>query len=501
MTAYLQFEGVGKRYPGVWALDGVSFGVREGSVHALLGQNGAGKSTLLKILSGASSPTLGGVALQGRSRVFRSTADALAAGVSAIHQDLQLVPQLTVEENLYLGHLPRRFGVVDRDRLRDSARRQLAALGEEIDPRVRVDALPLAARQMVAIAMALTRDAKVIAFDEPTSSLSRREVERLFSVILELKRQRRVVLYVSHRLEEIFEICDAASVLRDGRLVRTLDSLEGVGAEALISDMVGREIGDVFRYAERALGAPALEVRGVTGPGLRGPASFSVAQGEVLGLFGLVGAGRTALLRLVFGATPASGGEVRVLGSPVRVRSPRDAIRAGLAYCPEDRQREGVIGSASVIENLSLVVRRQLSRLGFVDQGRERETALRSVADLSVKTPSLRDTVRNLSGGNQQKVVLGRWLAGRIEVMLLDEPTRGIDIGAKSEIYALVYALARKGVGVVVSSSELPELLGICDRLLVLRQGRIVASLARPEATPAAVLTLALPTSAQEAAS
>ena len=500
MSGHLQFEGVSKRYPGVWALDGVSFDVCEGRVHALLGQNGAGKSTLLRILSGACAPSAGRVWLGGEPRVFRSTNDALAAGVSAIYQELHLVPEMTVEENLYLGHLPAHFGVVDRGRLRGSARRQLEALGEDIDPGATVGSLSVAARQMLAIAKALTRDAKVIAFDEPTSSLSRREVDRLFAVIAELRRQRRVVLYVSHRLEEIFEVCDAVTVLRDGRHVKTLDSLEGASTQTLIRDMVGREIRDVFHYAPRPRGAPALEVAELAGPGLSAPASFSVARGEVLGFFGLVGAGRTELLKLVFGATRASSGELRVEGGALCVRRPPDAVRAGIAYCPEDRQREGIVGIASVMENLNLVVRRQLSRLGFViDERRERENARRYVEQLSVKTTSLAEPVRNLSGGNQQKVVLGRWLAGRVKVMLLDEPTRGIAVGAKSEIYSLIYDLAREGVGVVVCSSELPELLGICDRIVVMRQGRIVASLAREEATPEAVLALALPASERRA--
>jgi len=495
VNGYLRFEGVSKHYPGVWALQDVSFAAAEGRVHALLGQNGAGKSTLLRILSGATTPSAGRVSLGGAPQAFRSTADALAAGVSTIYQELQLVPEMTVEENLLLGQLPARCGWVDRRRLRDSARERLEALGEDVDLRAPLGSLSLARRQVVAIARALARDAKVIAFDEPTSSLSRREVERLFDVILELKRQGRVVLYVSHRLEEIFEIGDEASVLRDGRLVDRLESLAGVSSRELVRHMAGREIRDVFHYEERPHGAPALEVAALSGPGLGAPASLTVAQGEVVGLFGLVGAGRTELLRLVFGAARATSGEVRVRGTSVRVRRPADAVRAGIAYCPEDRQREGIIGKASVLENLSLVVRRRLSRFGVVDDRRERAAARQSVQDLSVKTPSLEEPVRNLSGGNQQKVVLGRWLADRVDVLLLDEPTRGIDVGAKAEVYALIHDLARRGVGIVVSSSELPEVLGICDRVVVLRQGRVVRSLARAEATPEGVLALALPLS------
>jgi L-arabinose transport system ATP-binding protein len=492
----LQFDRIVKRFPGVVALDEVSFVVRAGSVHALLGENGAGKSTLLKILSGVYSPDAGVLRIDGEPVVFHSAADAIRAGVAVIYQELQLVPELSVAENLYLGHLPSRHGWVRGRELIDRTVAQLAALGEDINPRARVGSLPIAQRQMIEIAKALSRDAKVIAFDEPSSSLSSREVTRLFAVIRRLKAEGRIILYVSHRMEEIFQICDAATVLRDGRHVQTFASLEGVSPRRLVKEMVGRSIDDVFRYSPRSHGEPALEVRGLLGPGLRAPASLSVARGEILGIFGLVGAGRSELLKLIYGATRPGAGSVQVGGRPVRIRSPRDAIAAGLALCPEDRKREGIVPMASVTDNINLGVRRDFAPLGFlIRTDRERQNAQRFVHQLGVRIPSLSRPIVNLSGGNQQKVILARGLSRDLRAILLDEPTRGIDVGAKSEIYAIIYALARQGAGVVVVSSELPEVLGICDRLLVMRQGAIVGGLSRDEATAENVLELALPVS------
>lgn len=495
---YLQFDAITKTFPGVRALDSVSFGVAEGSVHALLGENGAGKSTLLKILSGAYTPDKGRLSLGGRPHVFHSISQAIAANVATIYQELNLVPEMTVAENLYLGHLPHRLGWVNRKRLVDATLSQLAALGEDINPRAKVGSLPLAQRQMVEIAKALCRNARVIAFDEPTSSLSNREVEKLFSVIRELKRQGRVILYVSHRMGEIFRICDAATVLRDGRHIETFQTLDNVSASLLVSRMVGRSIDDIFHYSPRPHGEAALVVDGLMGPGLREPVSFSVTQGEIVGFFGLVGAGRTELLKLLYGAARPSGGSVKVLGVPVRLRSPRDAIRAGVVLCPEDRKKEGAIPIRSVMENLNLSGRRHFSMLGFIiNERRERENAARHVEKLAVRTPSLAQLMLNLSGGNQQKVILARWLSENLKVILLDEPTRGIDVGAKSEIYSIIYDLAQQGIGAVVVSSELPEVLGICDRIVVMREGRAVASLDRADATAEALLHLALPDSSE----
>lgn len=494
--AGLRFEGVGKRFPGVRALEDVSFEVRGGSVHGLMGENGAGKSTLLKILSGAYGPTEGRVLHQGQELQFPDPASAFKAGVAVIYQELHLVPQLSVAENLFLGHLSARAGVVRWEEVFAHARRALAGIGEEIDPRMRIAQLPLAQRQMVEIAKALTRDARVIAFDEPTSSLSSREVDRLFAIIRRLREEGRILLYVTHRMEEVFALCDAATVLRDGRHVETFPSLGRVTPEDLVARMVGRSIADVFDYRPRAVepGAPALEVEGIRGRGLAHPVNLQVRRGEVVGLFGLVGAGRTELLKLLYGASRRQGGVIRVGGQAIGGTSPRASIRAGMVLCPEDRKKEGIIGVRSVMENVNLSGRRHFSPLGFlIHPGRERKHAADSIRRLAVKTPSLRQLIVHLSGGNQQKVILARWLSENLRVVLLDEPTRGIDVGAKAEIYSIIDGLARRGIGVLLVSSELPEVMGLADRVLVMREGAIVADVPREDATKTGILKLALP--------
>ena len=491
---YLRFEGIGKTFPGVRALDEISFGVHEGSVRALIGENGAGKSTLLKILSGVYKPTDGRVFIDGHPRRFTRAADALAAGIAVIYQELQLVGELSVAENLYLGHLPARFGVVDRKALRRQTLAQLDIMGEQIDPSAKVGQLPIAQRQMVEIAKALTRGAKIIAFDEPTSSLSDREVRKLFEIIHQLRDRGHAILYVSHRMDEIFDVCDSVTVFRDGKHVETFETMDGVTHDVLVNRMVGRDIEDIYGYEPHQPGEVALEVANVTGPGLEQPASFSVARGEILGVFGLVGAGRSELMRLVFGATRMSSGSIRVHGQPVKVRSPADAIRAGIMLCPEDRKNDGIIPVRSVLENLNLSTRANHAHMGFIiNESWEQSNASEQVKRLDIKTPSLGQLTMNLSGGNQQKLIVARWLSGRIRVMLFDEPTRGIDVGAKSEIYSIIYDLARQGIGVVVVTSDLPEVLGVADRIMVMRQGRIAASLDRGQADQEKILMLALP--------
>jgi L-arabinose transport system ATP-binding protein len=492
-TTSLAFDRVAKEFPGVRALQDVSFGVEAGSVHALVGENGAGKSTLLKILSGAHTPSDGSLLIDGRPRVFASTGDALAAGVAVIYQELHLVPEMSVAENLFLGHLPQRLAIINRRELAAAARRQLERVGERIDPWTKVGRLPLAQRQMVEIAKALTRGARIIAFDEPTSSLSDREVRRLFTIIRELKAGGCAILYVSHRMEEIFELCDRITILRDGRHVET-GALGAFTRDRVVQRMVGRELADIYNYAARPPAGTGLVVEGLEGPGLTAPCSFSAGAGEILGFFGLVGAGRSELLRLIYGATPKTAGRVMLAGRDLSVASPRDAIHAGIVLCPEDRKKEGIVPVRSVLENTNLSARRRHARAGIlIDEGWEHANAARRVEQLRVRTPSLHQLIRNLSGGNQQKVILGRWLSETVKVILLDEPTRGIDVGAKSEIYAIMQDLARQGVCVIVVSSELPEVLGVSDRIAVMRQGRIAAILDRAEAGEEKVLKLALP--------
>lgn len=491
---FVEFDSIGKSFPGVRALDEVSFGAAEGSVHGLIGENGAGKSTLLKILSGVHAPTNGTMSIGGVPRRFENAADAIAAGVAVIYQELHLVPDMTVAENLFLGRLPARNGVVQRGQLLAETRKRLEELGEDIAPDTKLGRLPIAQRQMIEIAKALGRGAKIIAFDEPTSSLSARETERLFEIIARLKQAGKVIFYVSHRMEEIFRVCDTITVLRDGRHVETLDACTGVSEEDLVKLMVGRDITDAYGYRPRKHEDCALEVNEIMGPGVREPVSFSVAKGEIFGIFGLVGAGRSELLKLVYGAECKTQGAVEVFGKPVRIGRPIDAIRAGLMFCPEDRKQEGIVPIRSVAENLNLSARRHHAHMGFVINGGWEGRNVREYIDkLGIRTPTPRQLIMNLSGGNQQKVILARWLSEHTRVMLLDEPTRGIDVGAKREIYDLMYDLADRGIGLVVVSSDLPEILGVSDRIMVMRQGRVSGILAREEADSERVLELALP--------
>ncbi|HWA25034.1 MAG TPA: L-arabinose ABC transporter ATP-binding protein AraG [Lacunisphaera sp.] len=494
MPSRLTFHAVAKEFPGVRALDDVSFAAEGGQVHALMGENGAGKSTLLKILSGAYAPTRGTVEIDGHPQAFRGTADAIAAGVAVIYQELFLVPGMSVAENLFLGHLPARHGVINRSRLLADARRHLAWIGEEIDPDLPVGHLPIAQRQLVEIAKALSRGARVIAFDEPTSSLSAREVERLFAVIRELRARGHVILYVTHRMDEVFAICDAVTVLRDGRHIRTFATLAGLTVDEIVRQMVGRDLKNVFNHTPRPLGPPALEVGAITGPGLSAPVTLQVAAGEIVGMFGLVGAGRSELLRLIYGAVPPTGGTIRLDGRDASLATPRDAINRGLVFCPEDRKRDGIVSVASVAENINLSARRHQAAGGLVLNRRwERTNAEQQVAALAIKTASLDTAIGYLSGGNQQKAILARWLSEQVRVILLDEPTRGIDVGARSEIYTIIQRLAASGVGVLFVSSELPEVLGLADRVLVMRGGALSAEFARTEATEERVLKAALP--------
>jgi L-arabinose transport system ATP-binding protein len=494
MTApALAFQALSMDFPGVKALAEVSFAVHAGTVHALMGENGAGKSTLLKILSGAYRPTAGTVAIDGQPRTFQRTADALGAGVAVIYQELHLVPEMSVAENLFLGHLPRRFGLVNRRALHAAARQQLELVGESIDPGTKLGRLPLAQRQMVEIAKALTRGARLIAFDEPTSSLSDREVRRLFSIIRDLRARGCAILYVSHRMDEIFELCDQITILRDGRHVETA-ALTTFTRDRVVQRMVGRELANIYNYQPRPHPGPGLAVEGLMGPGLAEPCTFAAQAGEIFGLFGLVGAGRSELLRLIYGAAPKVAGRVRLHGRAIDVTSPRDAIEAGIVLCPEDRKKEGIVPVRSVLENINLSARRRRARAGIlVDEQWESENARQRIDQLTVRTPSARQLIRHLSGGNQQKVILGRWLSETVKVILLDEPTRGIDVGAKSEIYAIMQQLARAGVCVIMVSSELPEVLGLADRIAVMRQGRLAAIVERAAATETGLLKLALP--------
>ncbi|GAA0733198.1 sugar ABC transporter ATP-binding protein [Sphingomonas japonica] len=493
MTALIEYRGVTKRFPGVLALDRIDFAVGAGEVRALIGENGAGKSTLLKILAGEYRPDSGGIAIDGRPAEFASPRDSQAAGVAIIHQELQLAPDLSVAENLMLGALPVRGGLLDRRALHDRARAVLDRLGEAIDPATRVRDLSIGQRQMIEIGRALLRNARILAFDEPTSSLSTRETERLMAIIRELRDQGCAILYVSHRMEEVFALADTATVLRDGRHVLDAANVGPADEARLITAMAGREVADIYRYRPRTTGRAALRVDGLTGKGLSAPATLSVHRGEVVGLFGLVGAGRTELFRLLFGAEHPTAGTVSAHGNAIAPGDPRAAIAAGLALAPEDRKDQAIVPRASVCENIALAWRNLGSGSAWTSPRAEREAAAAQIAELGIRTASAETAIASLSGGNQQKAILARWLFAGSDILLLDEPTRGIDVGARSELYDQLFGFAERGGTVVFASSDLAEVLGLADRVIVMRDGAISGVVARADLSPDRVLRLALP--------
>jgi rhamnose transport system ATP-binding protein len=490
----LELRDIRKSFGGVHALKGVSFELRPGEVHALVGENGAGKSTLIKIVTGAHRPDSGTLSLLGSPVVDNDPVTSRRLGVAVIYQQPALLPELSVAENIALGAEPAGLWRRVRWAARVSrARELLGRIGAAVDPEAPVSSLSLPEQQMVEIAKALGADAKVLIMDEPTASLPEHEVRRLFRVVQDLRSQGVGIVYISHRLEELEELADRVTVLRDGNSVATKPRAELDRAE-LIRLMVGREVTQVFSKRAVERGEVRLELRGVRG------VSLQVRRGEILGLAGLVGAGRTELARTLFGLTPADAGEILLDGVPVRVSGPSAAIELGIAYVPEDRRRHGVILDLPVAANATLAVLRRLSRRGFLDFDAERALAEEAVARLQVKTPSVETPVGHLSGGNQQKVALARWLATEPRVLILDEPTQGIDVGAKSEIHALMGDLAAKGLAVVMISSELPEVLGMSDRVAVLHRGRLAGVLDRAEATQERILALALGHGAETAA-
>ena len=497
----LAMRGIRKAFPGVLALDGVDFDLRAGEVHVLLGENGAGKSTLMKILSGAYRKDAGEIAIDGRVVSIDSPRDAQAIGIATIYQELSLVPQLTVAENILLGHEPSRAGWIDRRRLLDGARRSLADTGLAIDPHRRVDRLGIAEQQMVEVAKALFRRARVVVMDEPTSALTAREIDTLFEVIRRVTSTGVGVVYISHRLRELTAIGRRVTVLRDGRHVGTF-ALAEVAMDELVRLMANRPVRDHFPRRRCTPGDDLLRIDHVSGaPNASGSAagvpvvsdvSLRVCRGEIVGIAGLLGAGRTELARIVAGADAPSAGQVMVRGRTVPPRSTRQAIRAGIGFLPEDRKRHGLVMTLSVCENIALPNLPRLTRAGFISLRRERASAQRWVTELRIKTPSVAERVVRLSGGTQQKVVLARWLAADAQLLVMDEPTRGVDVGAKVEIYELMNQLTAAGAGILMISSELPEVLGMSDRIYVMRRGRIEAELDARDATEERVLQAAL---------
>ena len=487
----LSASAITKAFAGVQALKGVSLELRHGEVHALVGENGAGKSTLIKIITGAVKADAGTLTVEGRVVHHHTPALAKSLGIAAVYQQPALFPDLTVAENIALGlegaDVWRRVDWAARNRL---ARELLERVGADIDPARTVSTLSMPEQQIVEIAKAIGAKAAVLILDEPTASLTEREVERLFRVIRSLRNSGNGIIYISHRLEEIAAIADCVTVLRDGQSIATGDLREVAPAE-LIRLMVGRDISTVFPKREVPLGDVVLEVRGLRSRAIR-DVSFTVRRGEILGLAGLVGAGRTELAETLFGLTPAEGGEILLRGRAVRIGSPPDAIDLKIGYLPEDRRQHGVVLEMAIAANISMASLGAVSRAGLIDDGAERRLARRFVEQLRVKPPSLYAETGSLSGGNQQKVALARWLAIDPEVLILDEPTQGVDIGSKSEIHQMMTDLTGKGMAIVMISSELPEILGMSDRIAVMREGRIAGMLSRAEATQERVLALAL---------
>jgi ABC-type sugar transport system ATPase subunit len=486
----LQMRGISRAFPGVQALLGVDLDVRAGEVHAVVGENGAGKSTLMKILAGVYQPDAGTVVLDGQSAHIENPRRAMALGIAMIHQELNLAPNLSVAENIFLGRVPARLGLVDWGRLERQTQALVERLDMDFDARALVEDLSVARQQMVEIAKALSLDARVIIMDEPTSALTERETATLFEIIGRLKAQGVAIVYITHRLEEIFRVADLVTVLRDGQLVGSSPIADTTPAQ-LISQMVGRELTALYPKQDTEIGEPVLEVSHLRRTGVLHDVSFVLHRGEILGLAGLVGAGRTELVRALFGADPMDGGEIRIAGKPVHIRHPRDAIRLGLGFVTEDRKLHGLILGMSLRENTTLASLPSVSRFGFINFSGERKLAADYVRQLDIRTQGVEQEVVNLSGGNQQKVVIAKWLATQPRILILDEPTRGIDVGAKAEVHGLMSRLAATGVSILMISSELPEILGMSDRILVVRQGRISAEFTRQEASQEKILAAA----------
>ncbi|AQS71463.1 sugar ABC transporter ATP-binding protein [Streptomyces pactum] len=487
----LALEGVSKSFGAVRALREVSLRLYAGEAHALAGENGAGKSTLIKTLAGVHRPDTGTVLLDGEPVDFHSPADARDAGIAVIYQEPTLFPDLSVAENIYIGRQPRRsLGRVDHRTVRTAAAELFARLGVALDPDQPARGLSIADQQLVEIAKALSFDARVLIMDEPTAALTGSEVARLFGVVRTLREQGSAVLFISHRLEEIFELCQRVTTLRDGAWIAS-EPLSDLDEDGLVRRMVGRDLEELYPKQETRIGEVALSVRRLTREGVFTDVSFDVRRGEILGLAGLVGAGRSEVARAVFGVDGFDGGEVEVLGRKLPPGAPSLAMAAGLALVPEDRRAQGLVMDMSIERNIGLTGFAATSRAGLMNRRAERSRAVDWATRLQVKYARLGDVVGTLSGGNQQKVVLAKWLATAPQVLIVDEPTRGIDVGTKAEVHRLLSSLAADGVAVLMISSDLPEILGMADRVLVMHEGRLTAEIPRAEATEETVMAAA----------
>jgi inositol transport system ATP-binding protein len=488
----LEVRNISKSFPGVVALDDVSLRVGAGTVHALIGENGAGKSTLMKIIAGIIAADAGELRLLGRTLQLRSPRQALESGIAMIHQELNLMPSMSVAENIWIGREPANaLGIISHRELHRRTRALLERLAIDLDPQAEVRTLSIAHRQMVEIARALSYDSQLLIMDEPTSALTEHDAAHLFAIIRELKSQGKGVLYITHRMDELSEIADQITVLRDGRYIGT-ERTSNLTREQMIRMMVGRELARIFPGARSVPGATVLSARGLGLPPHFRDVSFELHAGEILGIAGLVGAGRSKLAEALFGVSPARHGKLLIGGAEIGIDSPRTALSCGMAFVTEDRKETGCLLTLSVLDNLEIaVLTRDFVRLGFVRGIAVREACAAISRQLRVKTPDLGEPIANLSGGNQQKVLIGRWLLTGPRILILDEPTRGIDVAAKAEIHQLIAQLAAQGAAVLMISSELPEILGMSHRVMVMHEGRVTGILEREQADPEKIMALA----------
>ncbi len=488
----LAIEGIRKEFPGVLALDDVKLRVRPGTVHALMGENGAGKSTLMKIIAGIYQPDAGEIRLRGEPVTLKSPLDALEQGIAMIHQELQLMNWMTVAENIWIRREPKnRLRLIDHTRMVEMTRELFSRLNITVDPQAQVSELTVAQKQMVEIARAVSHESSILIMDEPTSALTDREVEHLFAIIRDLRARGIGIVYITHKMNELFEIADEFTVFRDGKYVGTHSSKD-VTRDEIIRMMVGREITDMFPKIDCPIGDVILEVKNLTLPGVFHDISFSIRRGEILGLAGLVGSKRSNVAEALFGVHPAASGEILIDGKSVTIASPNAAMAYGLAFLTEDRKETGCFLALNCLENIqSALITRSHVKAGFIDQSTVTKLAEDMAAKLRIKTPNLHEIVENLSGGNQQKLLIARWLLTKPRILILDEPTRGIDVGAKAEIHRLVTGLAAEGVAVLMISSELPEVLGMSDRIMVMHEGHVSGFLDRSEANQVRIMDLA----------
>jgi ribose transport system ATP-binding protein len=489
MATILKMNHITKIFPGVLALDNVSMEFEEGEVHAIIGENGAGKSTLIKILTGAHEPTGGTIELFGHKYTHFTPHEAIEKGISAIYQEFILIPYLTVTENIFFGREEMNGIFLKKAEMQQKTRELCREMGVDVDPKAKVQDLGVAYQQIVEIVKAVSQNAKVLVMDEPSAPLTTKEIGAMFNVVRKLKEKGVTILYISHRLEEIFEICDRVSIMRDGQYIKTAKTCEITKSE-LIAHMVGRELGENFPGGAGKAGEVVLKADHLMTSRVK-DVSFELRRGEILGFGGLVGAGRTETAMALFGVDALKGGHIELNGKSVRIKSPRDAISKGIGLIPEDRKKYGLVLSMQVKENITYSILQSLSSFSFVKKKTEEEISENLRGELKIKTPSLRQRAKNLSGGNQQKVVLAKWLATKCDVLIFDEPTRGIDVGAKQEIYYLMNELTQQGKSIIMISSEMPELIGMSDRIIVMHEGIVAGELAKHEYTQEKILEIA----------